>query len=70
MVPRMAWVATEDVRHASTDSSPERGYPSGACVQTLCGHPVVADRDRGRSRRTCRECEVLARVAVGGEHSG
>lgn len=68
MIPRSAWVATSDARHASTDPSPECGYPTGVSVQTLCGHPVIADNDRGRSRRTCLVCaeRALVRVVEGG----
>lgn len=38
------WVPAEEQRHASLDTKPAHGnYPTGTCIETLCGQQLSAD---------------------------
>ncbi|MDA3624906.1 hypothetical protein OU415_05625 [Saccharopolyspora sp. WRP15-2] len=61
------WVPAEGERHASLDSRPGGGYPTGMEVSTLCRKQLSADNSEvGWLWSTCRDCNLTAhRMAEG-----
>jgi zinc finger protein len=59
------WVPGEGQRHASLDSRPGGGYPTGMTVTTLCQQRLSADNtELGWLWPTCRSCnEEAHRIA-------
>ncbi|WP_190819464.1 zinc finger protein [Saccharopolyspora pogona] len=60
------WVPAEGERHASLDSRPGGGYPTGMAVLTLCRKQLSADNSQlGWLWSTCRDCSAEAhRIAA------
>ncbi|MEU5848920.1 zinc finger protein [Saccharopolyspora shandongensis] len=55
------WVPADGKRHASADPRPGAGYPTGVCVETLCGRQLIADNtDLGWLWGTCPDCDAAA----------
>ncbi|RKT84092.1 zinc-finger [Saccharopolyspora antimicrobica] len=60
------WVPGEGERHASLDSRPGGGYPTGMGVTTLCGKELLADNSEfGWLWSTCRACNAEAHRIAG-----
>ncbi|MBB5156776.1 zinc finger protein [Saccharopolyspora phatthalungensis] len=38
-----SWAPAGGLRHASTDTRPRKGYPTGFVVATLCGYQLAAE---------------------------
>lgn len=58
---RRSWVPADGARHASIDTKPTGGYPTGMCVQTLCGHQLIADNtELAWLWETCPDCNAQA----------
>ncbi|MCI2422028.1 hypothetical protein MOQ72_31810 [Saccharopolyspora sp. K220] len=55
------WVPAEGQRHASLDSRPGGGYPTGMAVSTLCEQRLSADNSElGWLWSTCGDCNTEA----------
>lgn len=56
------WVPASNQRHASLDTKPANGnYPTGMCVETLCGYEIGADNsEMAWLWPTCSDCHERA----------
>lgn len=55
------WVPCAEERHASLDTRPGGGYPTGQSVTTLCGGPLTVDNSTlGWLWPTCADCNTRA----------
>ncbi|MEV0704202.1 zinc finger protein [Saccharopolyspora sp. NPDC050389] len=60
------WVPAEGRRHASLDSRPGVGYPTGMEVSTLCEQRLLAeDSELGWLWSTCGDCNAEAHRIAG-----
>ncbi|MFI0468513.1 zinc finger protein [Saccharopolyspora sp. 5N102] len=60
------WVPADGQRHASLDSRPGGGYPTGMSVSTLCERELPADNsDLGWLWSTCGDCNAEAHRIAG-----
>ncbi|QUG99656.1 hypothetical protein HUO13_01565 [Saccharopolyspora erythraea] len=51
------WVPCDGARHASRDTRPAGGYPTGKEVKTLCGREMTADNSQHAwFWGTCTDC--------------
>ncbi|MCI2421839.1 hypothetical protein MOQ72_30830 [Saccharopolyspora sp. K220] len=60
------WTPAQGQRHASLDTRPGGGYPTGMSVKTLCNQQLTAENtDLAWLWLTCPDCDVEAHRLAG-----